>query len=350
MKVKFSVNRINFSKPWRQAEGWLDHLFEALRRAGLEQDKFEIDTPRGKNRSPVDLEAAKQKLLDGKTGAYVLQSVAGGEIIDFYDHGQLLDLIIESQLLQNDCPSLDGMVQLAVDLNNSVQGLGTVGPIFHLSLPEMKYPRPLPPRKSAHWHPNVMIYFLSRTYYESGKAVSPQTLQRLQQEALPAGIIRREIGDLLVIQATDQLADETKLKRQLSLLEEWIGTTLDLASDEDFTADGDQLWRVYKSERVKPFSFYDEPTKTAYKVVAETGDNKLDDETREELAEILKLRQLPDGRPITSTMVIFAFRDGAVANLELIRELGGSGVLYRDSQGEFWNPDPPGEWIRKSSD
>jgi hypothetical protein len=351
MQSRFVVNRIDFGRPWRQADRWLDQLFEALIRAGFGFGAFEVETPGGrKSQSPIDFSKVKLKLKNGKPGPYVFRSVVeGGEVIDFYDYGQMLNMIIDCRLSQNNPPSLNTIVQLAIDLNNSVNGLGMIGPVFNLSLPGLKYPRPLPPRKSAQWPPNVLVYFLSRTYYESGTpAVSRETFELLRRESLPTGAIRREVGDLLIIQATDQLTEEAKLKQQLSALERWIGRVLDLPRDEDFSAEGDQLWRVYRSDRVKPFSFYDEPTKTAYKVVAETGENKLDEETRSELGEILKLRQLPDGRPIKSTMVIFAFPDGAKANLELIRELGGSGVLYRDSEGDFWNPDPPGDWIRET--
>lgn len=350
MQSQFFINGISFPKPWREMEPWLSDLFAALTRAGLGSVQFELEAPNSrKSRSLVDLNGAQRKLQEGKKGAYVLRSVAANdEIVEFYDHGQILDLRVDCRISERGRPTLDDMMQLAGGINDSVSGLGVIGPIFHLALPSVNYPRPLPPRKSPHWHPNVVAYFLSRAYYDSGTSVvDPETFERLQRESLPAGLIRRNARDLLIIQAVDHLSDEAKLKRQLYVLEQWIGGTLNLPRDEDFEAEGDQVWRIWGADRVKPFSFYDESTRTAYKVVAEDARQELDRETTTELHEALPMRTLPDGRAIKSTMVIFALREGAIANLELVKALGGSGVLYRDSEGRFWNPDPPGDWIRQ---
>jgi hypothetical protein len=67
-----------------------------------------------------------------------------------------------------------------------------------------------------------------------------------------------------------------------------------------------------------------------------------------ELETTRRLREMPDGRAIDSTMVVFVEREGAVANLGAMQRLGAAGTLYRDSE-DFWNPKPPGEWIISSN-
>jgi hypothetical protein len=350
LRAQIVIRGFSFPNPWRQTPGWMAGLLALLMPAPVGGGPVDLAMPNGRRRENLTLDAASGLLESGKSGSYTLTSQRAEAItLTLTDHGTELDAQVDIPAGPGGVESLESVVERAAALDAHTRPIGTIGPVFWVVLPSIRYPRPLPPRISPHWVPNVIAYFLSRRFYHSGsESIHLSTFQRLEAASPPDDIVRESAEDLLVIRGRGPLTDPKALKRQLSSLESWIGVTLRLPRDQEFLANGDQLWRVWKSARVAPFSFYDEATRIGYKVVAETAANELDQETLAELKELLPLRQLPDGRTINSTVVIFAFREGAVANLRAIRELGGEGALYRDAQGAFWNPDPPGDWVRES--
>ena len=247
-------------------------------------------------------------------------------------------------------PTPNDFTTMAVELNNACLKHGTIGPTFTLRWYDPDYPRPLPPRFDRAWPPGAVAYYLSAAYYLNQSADKQATFPLLRDAPLPQGLIRQQYDDLLVIQAAEKFEPRKEFELNLYKLELWIGKTLDLKLARDYQANGDKRSTIWSKEIVKPFSFYDDSTRTGYKVVAENRDDELDAETWKELEEILPLRSLPDGRPVNATRVIFVGREAALLHLPRIYELGGSRVLYLSEDGDLWNPAPPGQWIRTDWD
>lgn len=349
LPVHITIRGFSLKQPWRRTPGWIEGLLNRLSPDPLGKDAWHLELPNGQKHEGVSLADAARRMESGKTGSYKLQSARMTNwLVTLTDYGPELDVQVEGVHHPEGVRSLEGEMQRAAALNAHVMPVGRIGPVYWISLPSIQYPRPLPPRISGQWVPGVIAYVLSRAFYASGaESIDPAALRRIEGAPPPDELIRENVDDdLVAVRGRGPLDDRTALRRQLSAMEAWIGQTLGLPQDQEFLDTGDQLWRVWKSTRIPPFSFFDEATRIGYKVVAETATHEIDTETLTELRAVLPVRALSDGRPVDSTMVIFAFREGAVRNLGLVRDLGAAGALYRDEKGAFWNPEPGGEWRR----
>jgi hypothetical protein len=344
------VHAFNFRKAWREAGGGPEMIVAQLAPAGLADDHYELETPRGKRSEAATCKAAAKAIRNGEEGAYVVRArTAGAATLELYDYGTMLSATISVPLSDGTLSLLLSLVDLAKKLDTGMAEFGDIGPTMWLILPGRSYPRPLPPRRSPRVGEAVWAYFFSRSYFRDQPNESwKSNLKKLENAPLAPNLVRESDGDLLVIRVERGREDRAALLDGLGQLEKWIGETLDLPRDQDFKENGDQRWPVWQPERIKPFSFYDVAKKIAYKVVAEDAQQHLDPETMAELATALPLRKMPDGRAIVSTMVVFVERGGAVANLSAMQRLGAAGTLYRDSE-DFWNPKPPGDWIISSN-
>jgi hypothetical protein len=64
-----------------------------------------------------------------------------------------------------------------------------------------------------------------------------------------------------------------------------------------------------------------------------------------ELETWTRERKLPDGTPLEQLRLIAPTRDVALALRGRATAVGATAVLYADSSGRWWNPNPPGPWI-----
>lgn len=241
---------------------------------------------------------------------------------------------------------LGRFTELALELWRAVCPRAAVGPVFSIRPIGINYARPLPPRHSVFWNLGDAAYFISEAFHQINPAADPDSAAKLIAAPLPPGVIRHTIDGLTTIRCRGPAEDAIAFARQRFELEVWVSSVLNLPLHPEFNGKGDQRLGVLRKESASPFTFVDQMRGIAFKAVAESEARDLDNETRQELADVLKTRTLADGRKVRQTMVVFPTREAAVHNAEAISDLGASGAVYVADDNRLWNPTPPGTWIR----
>jgi hypothetical protein len=242
--------------------------------------------------------------------------------------------------------SLASLVELAHLLWSELANKAQVGPVFSIRPLGLSYPRPRPPRHSTLWPLGDAAYFISDEFHRAHPLGDEAGVSRLKAQPLAQGIVRESSNGLTVVRVKGPAEQAAPFALQRHQLEVWMSVALELPLHPEFRTNGDRRMSVLLREgAAEPFSFYDAMRRIAFKAVVEAPAGELDDRTTAELANILKLDTLQDGRPVGQTIVIFPSREAALQNAALVKELGGSGSVYVGDDRRLWEPRPPGQWI-----
>jgi len=209
----------------------------------------------------------------------------------------------------------------------------------------LDYPRPRPPRHSTLWSLGDAAYFISDEFHKNHPLGDPDAVARLIEANSPTSILREHLPGLTVIRCKGPAEDKTTFARQRYDLEVWLSSVLQLQLHPEFRDNGDQHLSVFRKESVLPFTFFDQVRGIAFKAVPNSEPCELDNETRQYLKDILRIRTLQDGRLVRQTIVVFPTREAAVHNIDVVSKLGASGVAYIGDDYCLWNPQPVGNWI-----
>ncbi|MFL5006432.1 MAG: hypothetical protein ACJ8D8_14360 [Microvirga sp.] len=217
-------------------------------------------------------------------------------------------------------------------------GAANVGPGFSVRPINFDYEKPQPPRIGHVWVPGDAAYFLDHEFHESSPRGDKANLSLLISSELPDGVVRHEIPGLTIIRCRGPAEDRQAFASQLRALEVWVSSLLKLPIDSDYKENGDQRLKVFGKEIVNPFTFYDSMTNVGYKSMAETEARDISGDDRKEVEDLLKIKTLPNDRRVQRVIIIFPTRAAAVHNRRALVDLGASGAVYIDDEGELWNP------------
>ena len=81
-----------------------------------------------------------------------------------------------------------------------------------------------------------------------------------------------------------------------------------------------------------------------YKAITVTLDNDFDPDLKKQLIHYVKEGKLENGEPVNKIYLILPTRQRAVAIQEKAKEIGITGILYPDNNGQIWDINPEGNW------
>jgi hypothetical protein len=212
-----------------------------------------------------------------------------------------------------------------------------VGPVLAITLRNITYERPRPPRDSPYWPAGAITLAACQRLFHGTVAEGRVRFASLRSRPLPAGLNRRQSEDLLILET--RALGGSALAEQRTVLERWIGEAMQLSRDEDFDEHGDKRIMIWDREKIADLGFYDPVAKVVFKAAPELTDDVLDSGTLDLVDRVLQLNTLPDGREVLGKRVVFVARPAALKWLDWVKERGGS-VAYLGNDGDLWDPAP----------
>lgn len=347
----FSITFQNTTVTWWKDKVYFHRLFRILDEVGLweELNYYGIEGAK-KIESIQSLEALLEKTKTWKENPYLLRSQKEDQGvfvgitlrkrgINFYVrlNGDALDKRREY--------ILEVFVDLGCRLHEEFKQEALFGPDFEVSILNSDYPRPRPPYAHPLWPVGNVVDFVSIPFREKHPGDIPDSLQKLLNSQVPEGVIRLDLGDLIVFRWIDNLLDEAHVAASRTMQEQWFSRVLNYPIQPSFNTFGDYLETPWELTTHPPLTFYDSQFKDGYKALVLNPDGQLDPATLLEITGWLDKKILPDGAVLDNLNVIFPDRKSAVTFEEKAKEIGIQKVLYTNSDGSLWNINPPGLWL-----
>jgi len=207
-----------------------------------------------------------------------------------------------------------------------------------------RYPRPRPPHlPKLCFIPGSLLDLYDLEYLASVDAAAEASA--LVAASLPPGASRNVRDGLISIQWPIDLIDLDTVNAARARQEQWLSSSGDLPLEEDYNELGDRHERSSNLTPHAPLTFYDETEQIGYWAVVPDSGGVLDTETSRTIEAIAKRGALEDGTVIAQLKLIAPIRKLSLALRRTALPLGVSAVLYPDRTGEWWDPEPPGDWF-----
>lgn len=300
------------------------------------------------------------------TAAKAVKLVATGKDVAarFFDredeHTLMLDLDLRATvcevratasgpaLAERGAHALDDLVtalQGCIAAVRGVLGIGDGSIIADSLAGAFAYPRPRPPRPSLRYPDGSVVTFLDPGFHQSeSRFARPTEVAALLTPPPPPPAQVTEADGVVTVRWARTI-DLGELRAGAAAHAAWIAERLQPDLERGFNELGDRREdRGFASPRPGGLTMYDPNSRTGYKAVLVLPDGSFEPEAWDEAAAIAKARQLPDGTPVARVRLVVPFRHHVFEVADQARAAGFDRVLYSDEQGNFWDPDPPGEW------
>lgn len=209
---------------------------------------------------------------------------------------------------------------------------------------EFDFPRPRPPRENSRYPERSIVTFIDGGFHASEAAFSrPGDLDALTSPAPAAPAKVSTAGGLTTVRFARTL-DDAELTRAASDHAQWIADRIDTDLAFGFNEEGDQLEERGPTKPMPPLTLYDREYEIGYKAVVVFPDGTYERGAWDEAKKVAKAGKLPDGTVVTAVKIVVPLREHCAVVADAARTAGFDAVVYGDSDGNFWNPDPPGNW------
>jgi len=239
---------------------------------------------------------------------------------------------------------LDQFVEAVRCLHTAMRAEALFGPALKVSVSDLPYPRPRPPRLHKHFGHGDLVDFFCLDFQHQHHLGHPEEIERLLSAPLPEGASRQDDDDLVILRWIDSLEDEAEVARRLSIQDQWLTNILQPPLAPWFDERGDLQVQTLPPPRDSLLTYYAPDSGNGYLEVADdwAGEARLD-----EVLGWLADRRLPDGRPLNGLYVIAPDRETAVRLHDRTRRDGPTAIYYPKPDGYWWDPFPPGPWIEE---
>lgn len=207
---------------------------------------------------------------------------------------------------------------------------------------DFDFPRPRPPRENARYPERSLVTFIDGGFHASQAAFSrPGDLAALTSPPPPAEVTTA--AGLTTVRFARTLDDE-ELTRAASDHAQWIADRIDTDLAFGFNEQGDQLEERGPTKPMPPLTLYDREYQVGYKAVVVFPDGSYERDAWDEARKVAEAGKLPDGSVVTAVTIVVPLREHVAMIAQEARAAGFGAVVYGDGDGNFWNPDPPGNW------
>ncbi len=244
--------------------------------------------------------------------------------------------------------ALDEMIavlQKCVQALKGVTGLSDGHIQAHFGDRSFDFARPRPPRRSHRYPENAIVTFLDPAFYATGVDFGKSEEMKALIESVPPPPAQRSEKDGLVTIRWTSSCEETDLLAGASAQAQWIVDRIAPDIERGYNELGDQLEdRSAESKKRGKLTFYDPESEVGYKAVLVMPDGSYEKSAWNDALKIAKAGKLPDGAKVSGLRIIVPLREHVFAVADQAKAAGFDAVLYSDEKGNFWDPNPPGEW------
>jgi hypothetical protein len=345
----FSLTFKEHGQEWWKQPTHLSHVLQAIQVAGLGVEfRYcgKYDNAKLKRIGPLD--TLLPETASWEANSYILTSSKenGGFSLELTFRNWMLNILlrVEGQALDTRREViLEQLIRFACQLGAAFRDTALLGPAFHITLFNVGYPRPCPPRKDPQWPIGSLVDFVSKEYLiQTGKT---EALEKLLTTSLPDGVVREECNDLIIFRWVDILLDDKLVATRRSMQEQWFSKTLCWPVASGYNNFGDCLETLWAPQTHPILTFYVPTYKHGYKAIVQNPDGTIDDGLFSQMASWVKVGGLPDGTPLDQLNLILPNRESALGVRQRAKVIGIKKALYTDNKGNLWNPQPPGLWL-----
>ncbi len=207
-----------------------------------------------------------------------------------------------------------------------------------------EFPRPRPPRENSRYPERSIVTFIDGPFHASGAAFArPGDPEALTIPPPPAPARVSSVDGLVTVRWARSL-DDADLQAAASDHLQWIADRIDTDLQFGWNEHGDLLEERGVTRPRPPLTLYDRDSEVGYKAVVVFPDGSYEEDAWNEAKKVAKAGKLPDGTVVSAVRIVVPLRELVAKVADAARKAGFDAVLYPDDQGNFWNPDPPGEW------
>lgn len=196
------------------------------------------------------------------------------------------------------------------------------------------YPHSSPPRQAPGWHLGTLKQYVGLRFHRAD-AQRSAILDRLTSEPLPAGGSRRTEGDVMILSFLDRLEGRDEINRIRAEQERWLLQVVQSEPARGWNERGDRLVGPINAVPHAPLTLWEPNRKVGYKAIVVYPDGSVDEDTWEQMAEIVHNGQLDDGTPIEALRLVVPRREDAVTILDRALAAGFEMVVYPQGAA-FW--------------
>jgi hypothetical protein len=354
--------RLHFST-WRTDELWFkkrQHLERALDAIAplpffAELTRAGVDC--GRMKRFANLKEAKALVAIGKDTSTTLESETKASIredamVGFGPLSSGLAVVIwigGAALQRHRATIVDDLERAAIGIRAAMRPIaglyeGYAG-ACHVSGLRFAYPRQRPPRRDRRNPDAAKILELIDVPFQESQHVDADPayfMPLAQSKRLRAR--RTEIDGLVSIRWASS-GSTPDLQRAASARAIWFARTTKPPVDFGWNEQADFIEDRRRWEPKPPLSSYSRYRKTGYQAVDGTSDRRHWTVAK----QVLDAKKLPGGEEIEAVKLVAPSRELALQLVAEAKKMGFAAVLY-EKDGKLWDPDPPGEWITRSSD
>jgi hypothetical protein len=240
---------------------------------------------------------------------------------------------------------LDRYIDAVRCLHRALHSEALFGPSLSVSVLNVAYARPRPPRHHQHFGHGDLVDVFCLDFHNRRSWGRPEEVQRLLTAPLPEGASRQDDGDLAIVRWADNLEDEAEVARRLSIQDQWLTSLLQPPLAPWFDERGDHQIMSFPGSRDVLLTSYASENGNGYLEVNTdaSGESRLD-----EALGWLADKRLPDGRPLNGLYVIAPDRETAIRLHDRTQAGRPTAIYYPKPDGYWWDPFPPGPWIEET--
>lgn len=361
MTVVLELRFIEFKTPapgWWREPRWLATLLEGLRVARLLERFGSYKPPRARRRRPlVSLDELVQESVNWRAGVCQLNEQAqnpdAGVRADLEINDQGFGILLSSPLDDASNPPtnmLDQLITFVISVHASFSPVAWFGPTANVSARGIDFRRLRPPRMHPQFGMANLLDFFCREFHTQHPWGSPDEFEKLSHAPLPAGVLRWEADDLLILRWVEDLTDVQKVAERLTLHEQWFARVLKPPVHPLYNELGDYELVPMGAKPHPPLTLYEADHQRGYQAVFVQPDGRADEEALRDMHAWVQARSLPDGTPLRELYLIAPNREGAIRLRDRTMQIGAKAVYYPGEGNTWFDPFPPGLWLEREED